>query len=487
MASSIATTIASGTCYKSSTTESTMTRMDQSIRLEQQQELETLQTIFPDTLTYNYTEDIGYHGVLCIPIELDNDHPIAVEDQQTPSITNEVRHLPPIKLSFRLPYNYPYDTAPHLSLTCSWLSATAIAILQEQLEQEWSMVKDVILFRWADVIRDIPSSTLLTTPLTLTKACAEEVRAYNRQILQATFSRVLHACPICLEEIRGQKCYQLGCGHVCCIACLTDYFGLLIREGKLDAVKCPCPDHRSVYHPTYEELEQIVGPVLCARFYELKQRRGYEADPTVVWCPRPACQGPARCESQIVENTVQLAVCERCRFSFCTACQRGWHGAANHCALPKLEEDLQALMEEYINGDTHIQMGIEAQYGQDVIRKMARELLGDDPTVEEESAATSTQAQNQPASSVVEATKLAMPRVSRARARVISYRWIKNNTKRCPSCRTRIEKGAGCNHMTCSICRTEFCWLCLVKLEKSEVANHYDDKDSKCYRKRFTD
>jgi hypothetical protein len=40
--------------------------------------------------------------------------------------------------------------------------------------------------------------------------------------------------------------------------------------------------------------------------------------------------------------------------------------------------------------------------------------------------------------------------------------------------------------MTCSICRTEFCWLCLVILASSEVAGHYNCKDSKCYRKRFT-
>ncbi len=39
--------------------------------------------------------------------------------------------------------------------------------------------------------------------------------------------------------------------------------------------------------------------------------------------------------------------------------------------------------------------------------------------------------------------------------------WILVNTKGCPKCSRRIEKNQGCNHMTCSICRHEFCWICM--------------------------
>lgn len=38
--------------------------------------------------------------------------------------------------------------------------------------------------------------------------------------------------------------------------------------------------------------------------------------------------------------------------------------------------------------------------------------------------------------------------------------WILTNTKPCPKCRTRIEKNQGCNHMTCQVCKHEFCWIC---------------------------
>lgn len=44
-----------------------------------------------------------------------------------------------------------------------------------------------------------------------------------------------------------------------------------------------------------------------------------------------------------------------------------------------------------------------------------------------------------------------------------------------------IEKNQGCNHMHCSHCSTDFCWLCLQILNgylEPHTCNHYDATDS---------
>jgi len=48
--------------------------------------------------------------------------------------------------------------------------------------------------------------------------------------------------------------------------------------------------------------------------------------------------------------------------------------------------------------------------------------------------------------------------------------WKKNkNTQQCPNCKIWIEKNDGCNHITCSNCKYEFCWICLGKYDD----NHF--------------
>ena len=43
----------------------------------------------------------------------------------------------------------------------------------------------------------------------------------------------------------------------------------------------------------------------------------------------------------------------------------------------------------------------------------------------------------------------------------MNAKWLNANSKKCPKCRSAIEKTYGCNWMKCSSCQHGFCWLCL--------------------------
>ena len=46
------------------------------------------------------------------------------------------------------------------------------------------------------------------------------------------------------------------------------------------------------------------------------------------------------------------------------------------------------------------------------------------------------------------------------REEAASLTFIQQNTARCPTCVTPVQKIQGCNHITCTQCQTHFCNLC---------------------------
>ena len=65
--------------------------------------------------------------------------------------------------------------------------------------------------------------------------------------------------------------------------------------------------------------------------------------------------------------------------------------------------------------------------------------------------------------------------------------WIQANTQGCPKCGSLIEKNGGCNHMTCSKCRYEFCWICLVSWKEHGASyykcNRFDPEETDAVKK----
>jgi hypothetical protein len=58
----------------------------------------------------------------------------------------------------------------------------------------------------------------------------------------------------------------------------------------------------------------------------------------------------------------------------------------------------------------------------------------------------------------------------------LTKKFISNNTKKCPFCYVSTEKNGGCNHMHCSSCNKDWCWLCGYEMGPG----HYDEVVGLC-------
>jgi hypothetical protein len=50
----------------------------------------------------------------------------------------------------------------------------------------------------------------------------------------------------------------------------------------------------------------------------------------------------------------------------------------------------------------------------------------------------------------------------------------------CPGCKISFSRDGGCNHMSCQICKTNFCYLCKNEFPKNEhgkymITEHFSD------------
>lgn len=353
---------------------------DEATEDEREEELNTLQSIYPE-LTFNLSNPLAAHIDLNVaPIK---PLPVVFEPEQT---IHRLSYLPPLHLEIILPDGYPKERPPSLKLTTTppWLPDTVLEKLGREGHELWEEYGDMpMLFTYISNLQEAAETAFGLAdnseegPVKLPPPLKTAILDLNNTLKRETFDKGTFDCGVCLEPKKGAVCYRLErCSHVFCQGCLQDFYNNCIKEGDVNNVKCLSPDCGKTGNAAIDrrkkarllspkELLQIPLTLeTVQRFAELKRKKKIEADKSIVFCPRSWCQGAMRTEkypkitdvSQMDDSdseedetdepqnnedepatniqkrpvgrpgTNRLVICEDCNLAFCQQCLASWHG-----------------------------------------------------------------------------------------------------------------------------------------------------------------
>ncbi|XP_054645542.1 E3 ubiquitin-protein ligase RNF14-like [Dunckerocampus dactyliophorus] len=292
-----------------------------------------------------------------------------------------------------------------------------------------------------------PVSGLCLTPAQTLMA---EILIYDAAQRHKVFQSTGFDCSVCFMSYLGSECVQIQeCGHVFCQPCLAEFCKLQITEGNVHGVTCAQAGCTAL--PTPAQVESLVGEELFSRYDRLLLQSTLDCMADVMYCPRTACASPV-----ILDKASSVALCSVCGFAFCVSCKKTYHGTDDCKAtgmlkkpkkndpqqgdadLPQSIDGMTALWDDYASGSKQRKRLLESRYGRESLRGTLEDFLSED--------------------------------------------WITFNSKNCPYCFCRIQKNMGCNIMTCTQCRRQFCWACLTRLSYQSASKHFQDSECSLYQ-----
>lgn len=288
---------------------------------------------------------------------------------------------------------------------------TAEALLRDN---EWS--REVLLEKW---MRD-PVKCCQLAGVQAPASALTHAGSIDSSISTDTGSDKPEAmCEICLTTISAD-CSQplkMSCKHVFCESCWQSYLNTKIQDG--DAHHILCPAYQCHILVPVEFIEKLVSPEMSRRYLQFDIEAFVESNKTIKWCPIPGCgravrlpeaeQTPGKSSRTKIPITSHAVDCGNAHF-FCWECL----------------------------GQAHAPCGCEQW--QEWQRKIAE--------VKPEELNTACAGSEDAANCL----------------------WLVTNSKPCPNCKSPIQKNEGCNHMKCSKCKFDFCWVCQESWKKHSSA-----------------
>lgn len=263
-------------------------------------------------------------------------------------------------------------------------------------------------------------------------------------------------CPLCVLLVDYNSTPDLQtCSHRTCLECMQRYLQTEINHSRL-RITCPiCSE------PLQQQVirEILNDDKFYFKYESFMLRKVLAAEPDARWCPAPDCgyavlaTGCASCPR---------LVCQRdgCKTEFCYHCKQEWHPNQTCSAASIQRNKRNGLLMNAFNISDLISSADETD------SNSTSEHEGD---LAANNNGESTTHKAHRSKSRYDATRRKTARKSSSLPVTVvanSSSLRPEDIKECPVCSSRIIKmnDGSCNHMTCSICETNFCWLCMKEI-----------------------
>jgi ankyrin repeat/IBR domain-containing protein 1 len=233
-------------------------------------------------------------------------------------------------------------------------------------------------------------------------------------------------CAICeVDILPSEPQVPISCGHLFCRQCWESYLNIKIQEGNAHNILCPAQDC-TILVPL-DTIERVVSKEMARRYLQFDIKAFVESNPNLKWCPYPGCTRVVRRPSSSSSSDAFIGVAA--------------------AFIPENDKDACKAVDcgngHYFcwgcGADAHEPCGCDQwKTWHERITEMRMKT-----TVSDEVAFSAA-----------------------------ANLWIVKNSKPCPNvkCKAPIQKNEGCNHMKCSKCKHEFCWVCREEWKKHNSA-----------------
>ncbi|KAJ6666668.1 hypothetical protein lerEdw1_020392 [Lerista edwardsae] len=231
-------------------------------------------------------------------------------------------------------------------------------------------------------------------------------------------------CEICMCNISVfEDPVDMPCGHEFCRACWEAFLNMKIQEGEAHNIFCPAYDCFQLV--PVEIIESVVSKEMDKRYLQFDIKAFVENNPSIKWCPTPACERAVRLTRQGSNTSGSETLSFPLLRAPAVDCGKG-HLFCWECL-----------------GEAHEPCDCETwkNWLQKISEMKPEELVG----------------------------------VSEAYEDAANCLWLLTNSKPCANCKSPIQKNEGCNHMQCAKCKYDFCWICLEEWKKhsSSTGGYY--------------